>query len=114
MTTLNAAQLKELRQTLLFTRNDIGVGPAELKRWSMRAEKVHAEITTTIEAGTTKRNAELMGKVVESLASLADQIKRIDDHVFAVEARQEFEAFMADREPSNVIDFASFAARKHA
>ena len=111
MTQLNAAQLKDLRSTVIFTRNDIGVGPAELGRWSTRAKKIHAEVTEEIEAGTSKRNTALMGKVVESLDSLAAQIDRIDDHVLTVLARQEFEDFQRE---SKVVSLADFAARKHA
>lgn len=107
VTNLTAAQLKDLAETLLFTRCDTGVGTVELTYWVTQARKVHTEVSATIALGTSKRNTALMAKVVESLERLTQAIERIEGGIEKAEALKEVEAAI-ERVESNVIkaDFA--------
>jgi hypothetical protein len=80
-TQLNAAQLKDLRQTALWTINDTGVGVVELSRWVVRAKLVHSNISDSLSAGFSKRNQKLADLVVESLEHLNAAIERIESHI---------------------------------
>jgi hypothetical protein len=80
-TQLNAAELKHIRQFVLWTINDTGVGVRELSRWVVRSKKAHREALEKLSAGYSKRNQALGDSVFEAVQRLAKAIERMEAYI---------------------------------